>query len=219
MRRFSIALAATLAMASFDLATAAENQISDPTTLVDSVDVTTLGKLIAEIGGQKVETRESGDKKYVTFFNGEQPYVAMVTLCDIKPGKCLAVLQLALIDTSPLTVSLDQLNKINGDNVYLTGFKLDGNKMGFGHVLIVDGGVTRQNLASNVGGFVGTFEDTMKKLANPVTSSLQPGQAATAVAATNVQFHPIQADPRHISYLADQLLAQYRGLLTRDIRH
>ena len=184
--------------------------VSDATSIVDSLDVTSVGRLVAEIGGQKVETREEGEKKYVTFYDGEQPYIIAITLCDAKPGKCMALMQLALVDTGATKITSEQMDKLNGD----------GNKIGFGRILIVDGGVTRQNLAINIAGFVVTFQEEMKKLAGQLTSSLErSGNTAAAAAMANTHFRPVQADPRHIRYVSDQLLAQYRTMLTRGIRH
>ena len=88
-------------------------------------------RCIAELGGQKVETKEEGDKRVITFFDGDQPYIVIVTLCEVKPGKCLGVVELALVNTSPNDISLEQLNKLNADNIYLSGFKVDTNKFGY----------------------------------------------------------------------------------------
>ena len=219
MQKFGIAFAAALALAPMSAATAyAASEVSDASKIVDSLDVTTVGKLIAEIGGQKVETREEGDKKIIVFYEAEQPYIIAITACDGKPGKCIALAQMAIVDTSPAAISLDQINTVNSDSLFMTGFKLDGNKVGFGRILIVDGGVTRQNLAINIAAFVVTFPEMLKKLGGQLTSSLQqPGQPATAAMAS-VAFKPVIADPRQVKAISDQLLIQYKSLLTRGIR-
>jgi len=220
MRTLGFAVAAVATLAMFGVSGASAADVSDATSIVDSLDVTSVGRLVAEIGGQKVETREEGEKKYVTFYDGEQPYIIAITLCDAKPGKCMALMQLALVDTGATKITSEQMDKLNGDSLFLTGFTLDGNKIGFGRILIVDGGVTRQNLAINIAGFVVTFQEEMKKLAGQLTSSLErSGNTAAAAAMANTHFRPVQADPRHIRYVSDQLLAQYRTMLTRGIRH
>jgi hypothetical protein len=222
MQKFGIALAVVLALAPFGAANAAEaqqqSQVSDASQIVDTLDVTTVGKLIAEIGGQKVETREEGDKKMIFFYDGDQPYVVMVTACEAKPGKCLGLAQMALVDTSPVTITLDQINTVNSDSIFLTGFKLEGNQVGFGRIIIVDGGVTRQNLAINIAAFVVTFPDMLAKLKGQLTSSLQQSQPAAAAAVANARFTPVMADPRRVSAVSDQMLAHYKTLLTQGIR-
>lgn len=222
MRSFGLAFAGLLLAAASPLAAiaAGEPPISDATKVVDTLDVTTIGAMIAELGGQKVETREEGDKKIVTFADGDQPYIAIVTLCDVKPGKCLGLAQLALVDTSPTVITNEQINKLNSDNIFLTSFKLDGNKIGFGRVVLIDGGVTRANLAINVAAFVQTYKTSMKNLAAQLTSSLQlPPGTQQAFSTTSLGFHPLPPDPRQVNALNDRLLQQYRQMLTQGIRH
>lgn len=220
MQRHAIAFAAALALAPFTALTtsAADSQVSDASKIIDSLDVTTVGQLIAEIGGQKVETREEGDKKVIIFYDNGQPYLTLVTACTATPGKCIALAQMAIVDTSPLQISLDQINTVNSDSLFMTGFKLEGANVGFGRVLIVDGGVTRQNLAVNIAAFVVTFPEMMKKLKGQLTSSIQPSQPGAAAMA-NVTFKPVVASPAQVKAISDQLLTQYKSLLTRGVRH
>jgi len=221
MQKLGIAFAAALALAPIGAATAfAASEVSDASKIVDSLDVTAVGKLIAEIGGQKVETTEQGDKKLIVFYESDQPYIIAITACDAKPGKCIALAQMALVDTSPASISLDQLNTVNGDSLFMTGFKLDGNKIGFGRIIVVDGGVTRQNLAINLAVFVVAIPEALKLIQGQLTSSLQQQpnpQAAAALA--SLRFTPVQADPRQLRAISDQLLTPYRAMLTRGIRH
>lgn len=216
MHRPSIVLAA-LALTIFAAGSAfAKNKVvSDPSKVLDSADVATVAAIIAEVGGQRVETHDDNNQKTVTFFHGEQSYTVSVTACDA--GKCIVVAPMALVDTSPTTLTSDQLIKINSDNIYLSSFKVGGNTIAFAHVLIIDGGVTRQNLAVNIQDFVDTFESTLRKLANPLTSSLQ-GQGGHPAAMSYVRFRSVVPSPRDIQAISGQLAPQYRDLLTRGSR-
>ncbi|MBI1211660.1 MAG: hypothetical protein GC190_09370 [Alphaproteobacteria bacterium] len=219
MRKSGLVIA-SLALAAFSAssATAAESLISNPTAVIDTLDVTTVGEMLAEIGAQRVETSEEGDKKLIRFYNGEVPFIAAVALCDLKPGKCLGLAEVTVMQTSA-NITLDVINKYNSDNLFMAAFKLDDNRLGFGRVVIVDGGITRQNLAINLAGFVVGIPEAVKQLQGQLTSSLQRSNPRAAAAMANIRFTPVQADPRHARFVADQLMAQYKALLTRGIRH
>jgi hypothetical protein len=223
MRSLGMCVAACLAVASLgtSVAIAAEETgptVTDSTTVIDTLDVTTVGKLVMEVGGQRVETKEEGDNKVVSFYDGETPFLAIITLCDIKPGKCIALVQISVLSTGTTDVPVEAINKHNSENVLITAFKLEGNKIGFARAVIVDGGITRQNLAINIAAFVIAFGDSVKKLQNPLTSSLQLNRAPGASSLANVQFTPVRADPRHVQFLTNALLEQYKTTLGRSLR-
>jgi len=227
MRRFGLVLsAACFALAPFGatLVCAAEPSdltVSEPTTLIDSLNADMVSKLITELGGLKVQASEADGKKIITFMDGEMPNNIGIAACDIRPGKCVALVQLVIVTTGTADVPLDMLNKYNQDGLFLTAFKLDGNKIGFGRVLLVDGGVTKLNLAANITSFGATLDDALKQLRAQLVPTAQlekpPGTTAAAMAAA--PFTAVPADVKQMGPLMNAMLAQYKATVSRRRAH
>jgi hypothetical protein len=218
MRHMTIAVATTLALAALATPADARNVISDPAKIVESADAATIAAIVNEMGFAKAEIREDKGEKAVVFTYNEQPYIISVTGCDT--GKCESMIPIALVDTSPQTITTEQLVKITDDNIYLAAFKLDGNVVGFGHVVIMEGGVTRQNVAVNIADFIVTYEETLKKLVgNPLTSSLQPSQQQAAAALASMRLRPVMPRADQVHTINARLLQQHRDLFTQGTRH
>src|SRR5262249_14763399 len=139
-----------LGMAIAVTAQAAELKVSEPATLIDSVTSEMVSKLVTELGGQKVQSSEADGKQIISFMDGDISNNIAIAACDIRPGKCLAMIQVVIVTTGGTDVPLDVLNKFNQDGLFLTAFKLDSSKIGFGRVVLVDGGITKMNLAVNI---------------------------------------------------------------------
>ena len=61
--------------------------------------------------------------------------------------------------------------------------------------------------------------ELMKKFGLQIASVQQPGQPAGTTAATaSTKFKPVVATPSQVKAASDQLMAQYKALLTRGIR-
>ena len=218
MMKFTIT-ASLLALTLAAPALAADaKQISDATKVLDNTDTTTIASIVTEMGAGKVQSKDDATHHVVYFADGEFPFIVSVSGCD--NGKCFAFVPMAIADTSPMTLTLDQINKINKETPFISVIQLDGNKIGFAHVVVMDGGVTRQNIAANIGGFAVVVEGVFKKMANPLTSSLTAPsgtpQAANAMMA--VHFRPVAPDPQQLQAIADQLTAQHRATLTQSFR-
>ena len=68
--------------------------------------------------------------------------------------------------------------------------------------------------------FVVSIPEALKLIQGQLTSSLQQQPNPQAAAAFgSLHFTPVQADPRQVRAIADQLLTPYRAMLTRGIRH
>jgi hypothetical protein len=93
-------------------------------------------------------------------------------LCDIEPGKCLGAGMLVVIDNSKFKFSLDALNTVNRETSFLTFFREEGEKIGVGRIGLVDGGVTRRNLGTEIGYFAIEFRSAMKKLESQLTAGI-----------------------------------------------
>ena len=216
MRRLALTLAALAFASSAALATNA--QISNGAAVIDTLDVQAVGAIISELGEQNVEVSDKGDAKSVTYVDEGQPYLTVVTLCDFKPGKCLALIQLTIVDLGTTVITSDQIVKLAGDNIFLTVFKPEGkgNLIAFARVMMIDGGVTRQNLAVNIENYVDTSRSTIRTLASKLIST--GDHAGTPMSAASIQIHPVQADRRTVQAIQSQLLSHYREMLTQRMR-
>lgn len=217
MRKLCLALSAAASLAAVPAFAAdpPEPPISNPTSMVDSVGADQFADLMRELGAQQVQIREAEGQKVVTFFNGEVPYNAAFSLCDIRPGKCLALTMLVVVNLGTAAAPpLESLNNLNG-GMYVTAVKIDANRFAVGRVEIVDGGVTKKNLAINAGSFIVTFEAFMKALSQQVVASVQPRSANLSVP---VRPRAVFATPAEIAQVTKAMSANYATTLQRARR-
>ena len=170
----AIALAAFLAAPAVN---AAEDnlKISNPTQQVDTANVEDIAQIVREINGQDVQIREANGKKGITFKDGDIPYTIVPVFCDVVPGRCLGFVMVVIVDNTELKYSLDTLNTANKTTSLLTFFKEENNRFVVGRVTLVDGGVTKKHIAINISLCALEFRETMKRLQNQVTVSLDGG--------------------------------------------
>jgi len=146
--------------------------ITKPTEIVDTITVETLLELATQIGAGDVKIRDRDGKKSVTFLDGDIPHTLWPALCDVEPGKCLGVGMLVIVDNSKSNFSLDALNTANRNTSFLTFFREDGQRFGVGRIGLVDGGVTRRNLGTEIGYFAIEFRSALKQLQTQLTAGL-----------------------------------------------
>jgi hypothetical protein len=199
MRFIAAAFAAiAIALGAAQAAEPAEPPIKNPDQIIKSVNEQTLVELLKELGAQQVEVKEFQGKRQIVFFDGGVPYNMAAELCNIRPGKCVGVTMLVLVETSN-GVSLETLNSANRNNLYLSIFKVDNSRFGVGNVQLLDGGVTKRNLAINIASFVVTFNQVMKEMQNQTVASLPQsgpfGQGAFQQASAAAQPRPVVATP------------------------
>ena len=165
----AIALASTLAMPA--RAEPAEPPISNPAQIVDTLTTADVTALLTELGAQKIQVLEDTAKsKRVVFFDGDVPYNVGIDLCDVRPGKCIAMVLLIIADGGS-AYPYEAINKANEDNLFVTAVKGANGKLAFARVNLIDGGVTKKNLAINIGSFALTFRQVLTALQTNVVAS------------------------------------------------
>jgi hypothetical protein len=206
----SLAAAAVLTAAPALAADAPEPPITNPMSIVDSVGPEQFADLMRELGAQQVQIREAEGQKIVTFFNGEVPYNVGFSLCDIRPGKCLALTMIVVINLGTGTApALETLNAANG-GMYVTAVRVDANRFAVGRVEIVDGGVTKKNLAINAGSFIVTFQALMRSLNEQVVASVQP---RSSYLSAPTRPRAVFATPSEMARITKALSANYANYL------
>jgi hypothetical protein len=210
MRFITAAFAATaLAFSSAQAAEPGEPPITNPDQIIKNVTEQTLVDLLKELGAQQVEVKEYNGKRQIVFFDGGVPYNMAADICNIRPGKCIGVTMIVLVESSGGGTSLEVLNTANRGNLYLTVFKLDNARFGVGNVQLIDGGVTKRNLAINIASFVVTFNQVMNEMKNQTVASLQQtgpfGQGAFQRASATPIPRPVVATPNEMAAITGQM--------------
>jgi hypothetical protein len=218
MRKLCLAVTAAVALAAGAPAFAAEPPeppITNPASIVDSADPEQMAQMMRELGAQQVQVREVEGQKVVTFFYGEVPYNIGFSVCDIRPGKCLAATMIVVVNLGTATVPpLESLNTVNS-GMFVTAVKLDANRFAVGRVSILDGGVTKKNLAINAGSFVVTFQALIKALDEQVVAS---AQSRNAYLSAPIRPRAVLAAPGDIARITKAMSANYATTLPRNRR-
>ncbi|MFM9864822.1 MAG: hypothetical protein ACKVRO_14565 [Micropepsaceae bacterium] len=204
----ALAIAATAFASNIAVAEPAEPPITNPNEVVTQVTEESLITLLRELGAQKIETRDvSNGRKQIVFYDGTMPYNMMLTGCDIRPGKCIAYALVALLETGTTNYTLDAVNTANKSNAFVTMVRVEANKIGGGRIQLVDGGVTKKNIAINIASFILNFAEAMKGIQSQLIASYRPGNGFQKAAFGQPQLRGVQATP-------EQMLTVVNGLAT-----
>lgn len=216
-RLVAVALAALPVCATLAHAEPAEPPISNPNDVVTSVTEEGLTALLQELGATKFESRELGDgRKQIVFYDGTMPYNVSLTGCNIRPGKCIAFSLIALLDTGTTNFPLESLNAVNQNNLFVTMVKVENGKYGGGRIELIDGGVTRKNLAITIASFIVNFKDEMGQLQKQLVAS-NPGNAYLGAylgaGPGTAQLRLVPATPKQMLQLVDGLTRHHATTL------
>lgn len=210
MRTTLFALASVAFLAAMPtLAAPAEPSLSNPTSLIDNANPDQVAELLRELGAGNVEIRGTGNERVVGFQDGDVPHNVGFSVCNVRPGKCLAMTTLVVVNTGDQQApALDALNAVNG-SMFVTVVRLDANRFAVGRVHFIDGGVTKKNLAMNIAVYATTFQEVMKALSNQVVAGIQPRSVYLSAPARRTMPRPVQATPQEIAHIAKMMSAQY----------
>lgn len=203
--RFTTALALAAALLAAPVSAAEGPTVSDPAQIIDGLSAEGMTALLTELGAQKIQVlEETAKSKRMVFFDGDVPFNASIELCDLRPGKCVALLIIVIMDGGS-GIPLETINKSNESNLFITAIKGPDGKIAFGRVTVVDGGVTKQNLAMNVASFVVTFQQKLKALQNQVVASAGTSNAYLSSNAPT-PLRPVFATPQEFERFKAALL-------------
>ncbi|NOT38905.1 MAG: hypothetical protein HOP13_00260 [Alphaproteobacteria bacterium] len=211
--RFSIAALVVTAVAFALPAQSAEPPITNPQKIIDNATPETFAEIVRELGGQNVEIKREGDYTGIVFMDGNVPYNIGFTFCKVVPGKCLIASILVLVDNGKGGYPLETLNKQNKDFGFLTLYRDDPTKFGAGRLILVDGGVTKKNVAMEIALFVQSFRTTMKDLESQLIASA-PGPFQRASYGPT-RFRPLVVSPRYLSEATEKMAKHYKTDLRR----
>ncbi len=150
--------------------------ITKPDQVLDTLTAEEVGSLVTELGGKEVQIRDLEGGKVVIFVDAGIPYQLSVTGCESIPGKCISLVMLVFVETGASGITTDMVNSRNLEEFFVTSLKVDEKTMAFGRGLLVAGGVTRRNLAMNIGVYANRTGDALRHFASKVVaSSALPG--------------------------------------------
>lgn len=218
MRKLCLVLTAAALLAVTSPAFAAEPPdppITNPMDLVDNATPEPMAEMMRQLGATQVEIKGEGDQKSVTFFDGPVPYSLGFGICNIRPNKCLAMLIIVVVDPGATNFPLEALNGFNKQGMFTTLVKLDGNRFAAGHMLLVDGGVTRKNIAINVASFIITFHEAMRYLQSQMVAGTYPKDRAMLRANGQAPLRFVKATPQEMAQAVKALSSRYQTTLRR----
>jgi hypothetical protein len=205
----ALAFAALAAVPATNAAPESSLNVTNPTQVVDSAVAEDLAQIVREVNGQDVQVREANGKKGITFKDGDIPYTMAPVFCDILPGKCLGFVMVVVVDNSELKFTLDTLNSANKSTSFLTFFKEENNKFTVGRVTLVDGGVSRKNIAINISVCAMEFREAMKRLQSQLTAGFDRGTPYQRASYGPARWRAYAPSPDYAASLADKFAPEY----------
>lgn len=114
-----------------------------------------------------------------------------------------------IVDNSELKFTLDTLNSANKSTSFLTFFKEEANKFTVGRVNLVDGGVTKKNIAINISLSALEFREAMKRLQNQLTVGLDRGAPFQPASYGPARWRAFAPAPDYAASLANTFAPDY----------
>lgn len=203
-------IALSLALAAPVMAADQPDPLTNPTLVMDGVTAESAAEIMREIGGRDVQIRETETGKIVTFFDGNIPYNLGIVQCDIRPGKCIGLIMVVVVEGG--NFSLETINTRNKSDLFVSVAKFDETRTGIGRALLVDSGVTKKNIAINIATFAGAVQLAIKTLNEQVVASI--GQPQLLRAGSTPRLRPILLPPRETARIIAAFDKPYATRLT-----
>ncbi len=178
MRTLLSALA--IAAASLTALPAAAEGLTNEKSQIEGLTAANVSEILTELGAQNVKTHDKNGRTIITFDDRGIPY-NMGIVCD-KLG-CTSLLMLVGLNTGTKKYPLDVLNSANMENMIVAVTRSDQDTILISRVTFTDGGVSKKNIAVNVGSFVRAVGDSIKFLNTQIVAGYQQGSPS--------QFQPV----------------------------
>lgn len=150
-------------------------QAAETDTTYTALTADVVKSLVTELGGTEVEVHDQGKEKIITFKNGETPFNLGLALCEVRPGGCVALILAVGFDPGTTHYPVELFNTFNQQNPFVSSYQIDGNKFAVTRMVLVEGGVTRKNLAVNIATFAAAPADLMQFLNSQLVAGYQQG--------------------------------------------
>lgn len=146
-------------------------KIANPKGIIDNASPENLVALLTDMGATGAQVQEDAGNKFVTLNDGGLPYLFGFAGCEVKPGKCMTVVMLVFIDMGNSGITPDMVNTRNNDNFFVTSVKTDDKTIAFGRGVLVNGGITRENMALNIAVYASLVREGIKHFGSQVVAA------------------------------------------------
>jgi Putative bacterial sensory transduction regulator len=216
MRQLNTVIAAlAIAAAGIAPATAADPTLPNATMMIDSISQEILVDTLRDMGVARVETSSTPEGvKVVTFWDNNFPYNVVVGGCGVRPGKCITMGMFVRVDAGAANYPLETINAHNRRSYFAGAARLTDTQFGIGRAAVIDGGVTRLNVAMNLASFVGVVQDSMQFLAQQTIASTGKDGTAQLTAAKAAKPQIVPATPEDFAVMAQELSKPIATTLT-----
>jgi hypothetical protein len=157
--------------------------------------------LVTELGGTEVQIHDQGKEKIITFKNGDTPFNLGVALCETRPNGCIALIMAVGFDPGNTHYPVELFNSFNKENPFVSTFQIDGNKFAVTRMVLVDGGVTRKNLAVNIATFAAAPGELMTYLNSQLVAGYQSGGAFQRAGFSSGFARPVRLGPNDMAQI------------------
>ncbi len=205
MRRFlSVIAALALAAASLPAPAYAADAANITAFTVENVS-----SIITEVGGTKIEVSKDADVTFINFELGGHTYSYSIRTCDIAPEVpgCLGLL-MAIGFGMDTPYSLETFNGFNQSFPLVTAVRIDSKTLAFGRYVFSAGGLTRNNIAGNMGLVIGAPQAFAAYLKSQVIASNGQGNTNLSLADTANKLRPVKLTSAQVRRLLDDTIVR-----------
>jgi Putative bacterial sensory transduction regulator len=169
-----ILLGAALA-AAIAITPAQAADLTNPTLNVERLKAADVAAFLTELGAGDVKVEKADGQEYVIFMNGQIPFGVDFIGCD--GSGCLGLVLVVGFDFGATRYPLEMFNSFNKKYPFVSAVQLDGGKFLVSRMVVMEGGITRKNLATNISGFVAAPQAIMTFLNSQYVAGYRPNGA------------------------------------------
>lgn len=173
-------------------------KIANPKGIIDNASPENMIALLSDMGVTGAQVQENEGTKIVTFSDGALPYAFGFAGCEVKPGKCMTVVMLVFVDMGNAGITPDMINARNSDNFFVTSVKTDEKTIAFGRGVLLNGGITRENMALNIVVYASLVREGIKHFNAQVVAARNVPATVQNLSWGQGQVRPILPTPQQI---------------------
>ncbi|MEQ1863224.1 MAG: hypothetical protein ABL996_01085 [Micropepsaceae bacterium] len=184
--------------------------------MIDNITPEILIETLRDIGASRVETSTSPEgTKVVTFWDSDFPYNIVIAGCGLRPGKCITIGLFVRVEAGATNYPLETINAHNSKSYFVSAARLSDTQFCIARAAVIDGGVTKLNLAVNLGSFVGAVQNSLQFLAQQTIASADQRGTVQLMAAKTATPRIIPATREDIAMMAQELSKPVNTALTQ----
>ncbi len=199
--------ALAIAAASLTALPAAAQGLTNEKSQIEVLTAANVSEILTELGAQEVQSNDKNGRTLITFKDGGVPYNVGI-ICD-NLG-CTSLHMLVAMSTASKKFPLDIVNAANRANTIVQVLQYDSDTLFISRMTFTDGGVSKKNIAVNIGSFVAAVRETLKFLTTQVVAGYQQGGSSQfqPVGMATDQLRPAAMAPEDVLKVMDKMAAR-----------